>query len=204
MKVDNTTLAQKVALRQALLPKIPRPLVLETHGGLGRVWARCYHGLDGGVVVERNAEKAEQLARVRPSWAVYEADSVKAVAAGVGSDRPITFVDIDPYGSCWEVVEALFRGAGAAGRPWPDVLGVVVNDGLRQSLSLGTGWRVAALGPALERWPTHRLHAEYLDVCRFLLAHHAAAQGYAVDQWHAYHCGAQRAVTHWAAVLRRR
>ena len=132
-KRDASTLGQKVALRRLMLSQAQaldpsfRPVVMETHGGIGQIWAQVYAGLPAGVVFENNEEKAAHLARQRPNWAVYEADCVTALAYGAGGHLQVTVLDLDPYGEPWPAMEAFF----ASDRPRPDVLWVVVNDGLR-------------------------------------------------------------------------
>lgn len=198
MQKDNTTLAQKVALRLNLLRQIPDPVVLETHGGTGRVWFRCYRDVLQGLVIEKNSEKAELLARQRPTWSVYEGDCEKAIAAGAGRHLPINVVDVDPYGSPWPVIEAFFTSE----RPRPELLGLVVNDGLRHKLMTGGGWTMESMRPVMH-YGTQGLYRHYLTACRELVDYHAGQSGYVIEQWAGYHCGRLSAMTHYAAVLRR-
>src|SRR3972149_5544098 len=128
MKKDNSTIRLKVALRHRALKETPPGLmVLETHGGAGRIYERCYDARRG-VVIEKKLEKAEHLAKQRPTWRVYQGDSVKALGAGLAKDVQFGLVDIDPYGSPWPVIEALF----AKSRQWPQGVPAVLNDGVRQ------------------------------------------------------------------------
>lgn len=80
-KRDNSTGKQKIALRRLMLKQMTaEPVVMETHGGVGQVWASVYAHISQGVVFEKNEEKAAHLARQRPTWAVYEADCIKALS----------------------------------------------------------------------------------------------------------------------------
>ena len=132
---DNSTLSSKVLLRKNLLREIPSPIVMETHGGLGRIFDACYRGIANGVVFEQDPDKAAVLGKQRPAWAVYECDCIEALRAGVGAHLAVNFFDLDPYGEPWPVFDALFESE----RPWPKVLGIVVNDGLRHKLTITGG-----------------------------------------------------------------
>lgn len=197
---DNSTLRRKVALRLELLRELQAaPVVLETHGGLGTLWRYCYQDVADGVVLEKDPVKAAVLGRQRPGWAVYQADCIAALAAGVGAHLPINFVDIDPYGSPWPVFDALFGSV----RPWPDRLAVAVNDGLRHKLKTGSGWHVEALESVVDRYGAEVLYDDYLAICRELVEEKAAQAGYSLRRWTGYYCGHSQAMTHYAAILTR-
>lgn len=196
---DNTTLGLKVALRRNLLAELPGPVfVVETHGGVGHVWERCYRDLDG-TVFEKDAGKAAVLAKQRPTWAVYEGDCVPALRAGVGFHRTPGLLDVDPYGEPWPVFDAFFAG----GRDWPPVLGVAVNDGMIQKIKLGGGWDVASLADIVARIGATAVKADYLGACRLLLEEKAGQVGYTLARWAGYYCGTNGQMTHYGAVLRR-
>jgi hypothetical protein len=164
LKKDNSTFRQKAALRRKALGWIAEPLVLETHAGSGKLWRACYSGLRFGVALERDDQKAELLAGQRPGWAVYQCESAGALAAGVAGDWPISFLDLDPYGAPWPVLDAWFESE----RERAAELVVVVNDGLRQKLAIGA-WDVASMRGAVERYGNKGVHARYLEVARELL-----------------------------------
>lgn len=197
MKKDNSTLAAKVSLRHRLLSLLSSPVVLETHGGTGRIGLRCYGAVERGVVFEKDPAKAEHLAVQRPTWAVYEADCLTALAAGVGAHLPINLVDLDPYGEPWPVLDALFRGPYA----WPDTLGIVVNDGLRQKLRLSGGWDVHSMQGVVARYGNGAMHDNYLSICQELLQEKAAQVGYSLSRWTGYYTGYGQQMTHYAALL---
>lgn len=197
---DNSTLNLKASLRHNLLREIDNPVVLETHGGYGYLYERCYRGVSDGVVFEKDAKKAAFLARQRPEWAVYECDCEMALRAGVGRHLPINVVDLDPYGEPWPVLDAFLAGHGDR---LPARWGLVVNDGLRQKVSINGGWDVSSLQDAVAHWGAASMFRSYLDVCRWLVEKKAATVGFTVARWAGYYCGAHQGMTHYAAVLMR-
>ena len=108
VKLDNSSFSQKVMLRQTAVRMAgEKPLIMETHGGMGDLWSAVYRDVEEGVVFEKESEKADYLARQRPSWAVYHADCVKALAAGAGAHMEVNLLDLDPYGGCWETLHLM-------------------------------------------------------------------------------------------------
>lgn len=196
MRKDNSTLRHKVALRMRMLALIDTPVVLETHGGAGMIWSRCYSHLDRGVVFEKDAIKAGRLARQRPTWAVYEADTARALAAGAGAHLPVTVLDVDPYGDPWPTIAAFFTST----RPRAPRLSVVVNDGLRHKVRLGGAWTTGTLAPLVKQYGND-LHDVYLEVCQELMRTEAAKAGYALGRFGGYYCGHRGQMTHYLAVL---
>lgn len=199
VKKDNTTLNQKAALRRNLLKEVPEPLVMETHGGQGQLWRRCYSHLGSGIVLEKNPDKAGLLARQRPSWLVYECEAVRALRNGLGRHLSINFLDVDPYGEPWPILMAFFK----SDRPFPPILGVAVNDGLRQNLAANGGWKnhsLQELGMVV-KYGNAALHRHYLAVCREALEKIAGERGYSLARWGGYYCGHGKQMTHYAALL---
>lgn len=188
----------KVSLRRNLLREIDRPVVLETHGGYGRIFDRCYQGVADGVVFEKDASKTAFLAQQRPAWAVYECDCAMALAAGVGRHLDINVIDLDPYGEPWPVLDAFLVGHGDK---LPDRWGMAVNDGLRQKVSLNGGWDVESLRDAVAQWGAASMAKDYLAVCRWLVEKKVATVGFTVAKWAGYYCGAGQGMTHYAAVM---
>ena len=202
MKRDNSTYQKKVMLRRTMLELAEgmdlAPVVMETHGGMGKIFSACYRTVSDGVVIEKKPERAAFLARQRPAWFVYEADCVEALRAGVGGVLPVNVLDVDPYGDPWPTIEAFF----GSDRDWPATMFVVVNDGLRQGIRMGRAWGVESLRGVVERYGND-LHDVYLDVCRELMSEKAGLAGYDVDRWAGYYCGHQDQMTHYLAVLTR-
>jgi hypothetical protein len=198
---DNSTFEAKARLRLAALRELggEAPVIMETHGGFGRLFLRCYRNVQTGVVFEQDSGKADALGRQRPTWAVYEADCERAIRAGVGSHLAVNFLDLDPYGQPWEVMDAFFESE----RPRSSRLVLVANDGLRQKLAMNAGWAVQSLRSITERRGNAALYRDYLAVCRELVAEKAAKVGYDLRRWTGYYCGDKQALTHYAAVLAR-
>jgi hypothetical protein len=194
---DNSTIRLKVALRRNLLKEIEKPVVMETHGGFGKIFTRCYSEIASGVVFEKDQAKASFLAKQRPTWAVYECDCLVALAGGVGSHLPINFIDLDPYGEPWPVLDAFLESE----RPFPDRLAIAVNDGLRQSLKMNGGWHVGSMESVVQKYGNDVLYDQYLNICKELLKEKAAQAGYHLRRWAGYYCGHADQMTHYAAVL---
>lgn len=194
---DNSTFKQKVALRKLMLDQIGEtPVILESHGGMGQVWAAVYASVEQGAVFEKDEDKAGMLARQRPTWAVYEADCIQSLLGGAGDHLTVNVVDLDPYGEPWPAIDAFF----ASSRPRVDRLWVVVNDGLRQSVRMGTAWTVESLAPAVQMFG-NRLRNRYLDVCKWMLKEKAAVADYRLDRFAGYYCGHGKQMTHYLALL---
>lgn len=196
MQKDNTTFKQKAALRRALLREIDQPVVMETHGGIGALYRACYSHIKCGVVFEKSPDKTAVLAGQRPTWAVYEADAEKAIAAGAGAHLMVSFLDLDPYGEPWPTIAAFFSSE----RPRAARLAIAVNDGLRQKLRMGGAWSVESMQPIVSVFGND-LHECYLDVCRYLVRKHAEAAGYQLRRFYGYYCGHNGDMTHYAAIL---
>lgn len=202
---DNSTFREKAALRKRALADlaalgIDRPVVLETHGGEGKLWAACYSEIQTpGVVMEKDPAKAERLALQRPSWAVYECDCEAALAESIGGHVVVDLLDIDPWGSSWEAIS----GFMSSKRPFADQMVVVVNDGLRQALSMGAAWSIKVMQPYVEKYGNDGLYTDYPDLCREILQDKAAAAGYTVSRFVSYTCGAKQFEVHMLALLTR-
>jgi len=194
---DNTAYKQKVAIRRKALDLINTPVVLETHGGKGGLYNACYTQIPSGVVLEKDPEKIAVLVKQRPAWAVYEGDCVRCLQAGAGAHLPINFLDIDPYGEPWPVMDAFLQSE----RPHPDILVIVVNDGLMQKLRIGA-WNVGSMQGMVQKYG-NKLHTIYLDVCGELMQEKAAKAGYNLNRFAGYYCGHLDQMTHYLAVLKR-
>lgn len=186
-------------MRSRALLELEKPVVLETHGGFGKLYARCYSSVADGVVFESNPVKAARLGLQRPEWAVYEADCEEAMRAGVGGHLPVNFVDLDPYGQPWPALDAFFEGL----KPQVPRLVLVVNDGLRQKMKSNSGWTVRGLESVIDRFGNAALYPRYLEVCKELVKEKAAKAGYVLRRWTGYYCGFRDQMTHYAAVFTR-
>jgi hypothetical protein len=196
---DNSTLDAKLRLRRAVLKNAPpAPMVLETHGGNGRVYERAWYTASGGCVIEKDSGKIEQLAQQRPHWSVFEGDCIAALGAGLMSSTAFDVVDVDPYGSPLPIFDALFH----VERTFPERWHLVVNDGMRQKLQRGGAWHVAELARIVAR-RGNNLAPVYLEVARELVEAFALRIGYQVAGWHGYYTGDKGLMTHYWAVLER-
>lgn len=198
---DNSTFMQKKALRLKGLAKlesvgIPAPIIMESHGGSGALFDACYSHLREGVVFETDDAKVNVLARQRPSWSVYQGDCETALAAGIGGHLTIDLLDVDPYGSAFEVLDAFFSSQ----RPFAKQMVVAVNDGARANVQVGGAWRSSALEDAVLKYGND-LWDKYLTVCKELLATYSEKAGYRVSGFGGYYCGAKQQMTHYLAWL---
>lgn len=197
-KLDNQTYRQKMMLRQLVMKRIAEPVVMETHGGFGHIGNVVYAGVARGVVFEKDEARADVLARQRPTWAVYNVDSERAIRAGAGAHLAVNMVDLDPYGDPWPTIEAFFTSK----RPRADELHLVVTDGLRSKARMRASWSSGTLAEMVRRYG-NELFPVYLQICRELMGVKAAAAGYTVAGFHGYYCGRMNAMTHYAARLTR-
>lgn len=186
----------RISLRKRLPP---RPTVIETHGGRGEIFKRVYFDVDRGLVLDTDLGCVEHLAAQRPTWQVYQAQAERALELGLGSDLECDLLDVDPYGQPWPVLEAFF----GSDRPFPRVMGIAVNDGLRQSLGLQAGWGCRSMQLAVERFGNAALNDRYLEVAEWNLRRIVALRGYELTHWAGYYTGHAGDLTHYAAVLER-
>lgn len=174
------------------------PFVLETHGGRGELWGRLYSGFTRGAVIEKKPDDAEFLARQRPNWQVFEGKSELVLEAGLFRWEQVDFLDCDPYGEPWKVLEAFF---GYEGRKWAPRMAVAVNDGLRQNTRIKGSWKVGSLQTMVRRYGNDNIRQHYKDIAIEKLTAIAGAAGYRVEHSEAYYCGNFDDMTHYGAVL---
>ena len=197
MAKDNSTLRSKCDLRRSLLAEIPNPVILEPYGGKGVIWWHCYQDVLQGTVIEKQEDKAETLARQRPTWAVFCGDSIAVLRSGACRRLTYNYIDIDPYGEPWETIDLVFGGAAPLARR----VGIVVHDGLRSNLRMNTAWKVKAMQQTVAKWGNERVHDNYVAICREMLEKKAEQAGYRLLRWAGYYCGDKDSMTHYAAVL---
>jgi hypothetical protein len=196
VKKDNAGFREKLRLRREALQSAAPGLVLETHAGAGRLAAKLYVGRPR-VAIERDRAKAASLAKHHPELPVYESAAERALAGGLCADRELAVADVDPWGSPWPVLEALFSSP----RAFADPLVLVVNDGLRRSLKLGVWWRNASLRAAVEHFGSD-LYPIYLEVARWNLDRLVAGQGLRLDTFRGFYGGHGGQMSHYYAVIR--
>lgn len=198
MKKDNSTFDAKKDLRRKFIQDQQPAFILETHGGTGHLWQACYSHLPG-IVFEIDEVKVEVLAKQRPEWIIYQADATTALLEGYTLDHTIEFIDIDPYGEPWPIIDALLFGKTKL----HNTLTLVVNDGLRQKLQTGSGWNVKSLSPIINRYGSSTLCAQYLGIVQELLKAKVVEAGFALDHFEGYYTGHNGMMTHYAAVISR-
>jgi hypothetical protein len=196
MKKDNSTFSHKRKLRKMALGFIDVPVVMETHGGWGKIWEACYFGIRDGVVFEKDGDKASALAEQRPEWLVYQCDCIDAIRARAGSTLGINFIDIDPYGDPWPTIDSLLT----SGRSFPSRMVIVVNDGLKLNLKIGGG-NSPSVQESVIMYGDDYLSNNYLEICREMMIKKAGQIGYSLSHWGGYYCGHNNQMTHYAAVL---
>lgn len=198
MKKDNAGKQEKVYFRQQLLNEITPTAVMETNGGCGTLYNSLYRPFPG-VVFEKKEEKAEALAKQRPGWSVYANDCITCIRHGVGFHLPINFFDVDPYGECWPIVEAIFSQASRL----PDRFGLVVNDGLKRFLMLGRGWKSPWVNAYIPRFGNNHLADHYHEICYDIIDKMSAVSGYKIDRWVCGTSGHGGQMTHFCAVFQK-
>ena len=198
-KKDNSTYDRKVTLRLNTLKALGVPAkIVETHGGNGRLYQRCYTTCPPGVVFELDDTRAGQLAIDRPTWAVYACRSEDALDQGVGFHHAPNFFDFDPHGASWP---CFFAAVKHADRWDKGPVSFVVNDGDRQHVRLGRAWTSECFHDAIAVFGNHKMFDRYLDVCRWIVDRQVAKIGRRVTHWAGYYCGALKGMTHFAFVL---
>ncbi len=199
-KKDNSTLDYKIMLRRELFDILPIDdhYILETHGGAGILYQRCYSHIDNGVVFEIDGSKSNILAKQRQTWRVYQADCIPAIRSGVARDMSFTLLDVDPYGSPWDTISAFFE----SNRSFAPIMGVAVNDGLRQKVRIGA-WDVKLLQDIVRKHG-NKIHGIFLNSCRELLEGFSDVAGYNVNHFSGYYTGHNQQMTHYMAILKQR
>lgn len=176
---DNSTFLSKLRLRRSALAQVQNPIVMETNGGLGKLYTQLYRDCETGIVFEKDAKKADVLAQQRPEWRVYECDCVSAIAQGVGTDLAVNFLDVDPYGEPWSILGAYF----GSDRAFTPELHVVVNDGITQLLQTKGAWAVKVFEPIVERFGND-FYRDYEQVCQVMMQEKAVQAGYSLNRWY--------------------
>lgn len=159
----------------------------------------CYRDVLDGIAVEKNSDKAEFLSEQRPEWCVYEADCLAVLNGGATNHLPINFVDLDPYGEPWPILDAYLLGR----KSFPDAWVLVVNDGLRQKVRMGGAWSVGSLGKMVAEYGNDAIHDNYLKICQKMIKEKAGNVGFNITRWAGYYCGHADQMTHYAALLTR-
>lgn len=192
-QLDNAGLNQKLALRRNALREVESARVVETHGGIGKIFDNLYRDLPG-IVFENDIAKAEKLCAQR-NWPVYASDCVSGIAGGACDWFRPNYWDLDPYGCPWNVVDAILS------RPQPSRFVLVANDGLRLKLKMGGVHMMKFITDALRHFGERALRTNYAEACEWIVRQRAAAVGLRLARWAAHYGGYLQQMTHWCAVL---
>ena len=199
MQKDNSTFLEKKKLRLKALSWLKQsPVILETHGGSGRIFKHAYAEFQDGMVFEKDQKKAEFICKQRPTWAVYQSDCVQSLENGAGKWLDFNFLDVDPYGDPWPVITAYINGRTRHNNK----LVIVVNDGLRQAVKMGQAWHCESLKDVVKVFGNDIYH-DYLKVARWLLEKKVAPAGYAVSHFEGRYVGHNGDMTHYGAIVSR-
>lgn len=187
---------EKVSLRLNLRQHIPQPYIIELYGGKGLMYTHCWNDTQG-VVFEKDPKLIDTLATVRPSWRVYQGDTVKALQAGVCSSviPQHVILDCDPFGSPWPAIEAYIRALIVP----PIVLGLAVTDGAIQKVQLTGGWDVDGWSPHVLKYGND-IYDRYLFFSKMRLEALLKPQGYTLISWHGVY-GDRKHVAYYAAIF---
>jgi hypothetical protein len=201
LRQNNSTVGKKLQLRRGLLQRlaVPDPYVLETHGGRGAIWKKLYSNFPTGAALEKDPANAEFLARQRPDWAVYEVHSERVLGAGLLRWKEVDFLDVDPYGEPWPVLEAFF--SAEHGRRFADRMALAVNDGLRQNARIKGSWKIGSMKEEVRKYGNDNIRPHYLQICKDKLGRIVGKVGYTVEHWAGYYTGNFDDMTHYGAVL---
>ena len=119
---------------------------------------------------------------------------------GVASHLDINFVDFDPYGAAWTVIEAFFESqrprADRNSSSW-------YMTGVRSSLKRYGGARIGFFSRIVEQIGEIELYQNYLSVCEEQLFEIVAKAGYKTQAFGGFYSRADSDQTHFFAELQR-
>lgn len=198
----NSTARAKAALRANLVRALRRldvqVRVVETHGGHGEMYRRVYGplGVDDGLVIELDAGKAEGLAAQRPAWCVVQGRCEQVLGEGFWGHLPVTMLDVDPFGSPFQVLAAFFLGS----RRFAPVMALAVNDGNRHTAGLGRLWNTQWVCEFAGRYG-QAAYEMYKEIAFDTVKWMVGEAGYRIESWTSYYCGAKDRMTHYGGIL---
>ncbi len=199
-KRDNETLDEKLRWRREALRHLSaEPVICEAYGGWGRVGQAVYRDVRHGVVLEKVSAKAATLALLRPTWSVYEGDTLRMLRAGAGRHLPINFLDLDPYGEPFTTLEAFF----SAERQIADRIVIVAHDGMHRLVKMGRAWSVQILEPVVAEFGNSFVKEHYGEASILLVARMLEQYGYSVSDWRWASGGDRKKNAHFLAVVDR-
>ena len=173
------------------------PVILETHGGTGQLFLRCYRDVETGIVFETDSQKAETLVSQRPNWTVCENDCEWALGQGVGNHLRINFIDTDPYGQAWHVLQAFFGSE----REHVERVILVAHDGIKTRIQKYGCHDLPVFHNVIDEIGNRQLYLNYLEVCHELLMETVAVAGYTVEGFGGFYSRHDADQTHFFAEL---
>lgn len=198
-QLDNGNLKYKLKLRKIAksyaVEKLGDLTCVETHGGKGRLFGLLYYDILNGAVFEQNALKCDILRQQRPAWRCYNTDVNTAISAGVLEDFQFNYVDIDPYGACWNTVEALFSSPILS-----DNLILAVNCGALHNIRM-RGLQVQFMEDAHTKFSSSI--DQYLYVCRYLIDKKSTRVGFKIEYFSGFYHGIGNQMTQFMCHLTR-
>lgn len=198
---DNDTLEEKLSWRREALRLVAtEPVALECYGGWGLLGRELYRDIRRGVVMEKASPRCALLAELRPTWSVYEGDTIRMLRVGAGRHLTINYLDVDPYGSPWETLHAFFEST----RPFAQRMVVVAHDGIHRLVQMGRAWSVEVLDTMVREFGNSHVKEHYGAVSLILLGDIAEVAGYDVVDWRWAAGGDRKKNAHWLAVLEQR
>jgi len=135
---DNGSKIAKTKLRRWVFELVgPAATVLEAFAGEGGMYRALWSEARRGLTMDKDPVKVRDASKERQNWAVYKADSERALWAGIGGDFPYDIVDIDAYGSPWPFVRTWFESERLRANPtW-----LILTDGYMRRASLAAPCR---------------------------------------------------------------
>ena len=198
MKKDNSTLSHKLKLRKKALLKIDDPVILETHSGYGVLFDRCYRDVKKGVAFDLDREKITWVAKQRPEWMVYQADSLYCIKNNIDTGLKFNFIDIDPYGSSLEYVIEFLKSSIER----DDHFIIVANDGLRAKLKI-SAWEVKILKKAILKFGSNSIYKSYLGIVNWMINEFCIETNHELSRFGGYYCGKNNNMTHYIAEIKK-
>ncbi len=183
---------QGYRIRRRVISECPSAFVLETNGGDGFYFNRVWFKARGGLAFHRDGAAA--LAHARPTWAIYQADATRALAAGMASAQAFDVIDVDAHKRAIPILDAIMR----PGRAFPARWHLVVRDRARGAAPNLTGVQLARVAQIFARYGG-ALRDHYADALRASVTAFADVVGFEVTHCEIAHCGKRGAITDlWA------
>lgn len=179
MKRDNGARIGKERLRQRLARSLEADAkVLDCFAGEGAmyhaVWSRF-----AGATIDKDRAKALRAAAERPRWSVYAGETVSAIRGGWMRHVPFDLVDVDAYGSPWDVVHAWIL----SNRERAELTTLVLTDGYTAQASIAPPCKILFREDRKRR---NRTPAEVIEVATLRVSAWAETSGLEVRRFDSF------------------